>query len=71
MSIFIHQACSNINKNSNNRKLNYKHIIKYYNLLQNWQKPFIVEIHRNKITKVGTKMADSDNIQERLSVFSG
>jgi len=35
------------NNNSNNRKLNYKHLIKYYNLLQNWQKPFTVKIYRN------------------------
>ena len=31
---------SNINNDNNNRKLNYKHLINYYNLLQNWQKPF-------------------------------
>ena len=36
--IFIHQAGSNINNDNNNRKLNYEHVIKYYNLLQNWQK---------------------------------
>jgi len=29
------------------RKVNYNHLIKYYNLLQNWQKLFTVEIHRN------------------------
>jgi len=32
--VFIHQAGSDINNNSsnyNNRKLNYKHLIKYYN----------------------------------------
>jgi len=27
-------------------KLNYKHLTKYYNLLQNWQKPFTVEKYR-------------------------
>jgi len=40
--IFIRQdqAGSNINNNSNsNSKLNYKHLTKYYHLLQNWQKP--------------------------------
>jgi len=42
--IFIHQAGSNIN-NYNNRKLNYKHLIKYYKLLQNYQK---LEIYRNR-----------------------
>jgi len=31
--IFIHQAGSSINNDNNNRKLNYKHIIKYYNFL--------------------------------------
>jgi len=31
--IFIHQAGSSINSDNNNRKLNYKHIIKYYNFL--------------------------------------
>ena len=31
--IFIHEAGSNIS-NNNNRKLSYKHLIKYYNLLQ-------------------------------------
>jgi len=44
--IFIHQAGSNINNNSNG-KLNYKHLIKCYKLLQNWQKPFTLEIYRN------------------------
>ena len=45
--IFIHQTGSDINDNSN-RKLNYKHLIKYYKLLQNWQKPFKpAEIYRN------------------------
>jgi len=44
--IFIHQACSNIN-NYKNWKLNYKHSIEYYRLLQNWQKQFNVEIYRN------------------------
>jgi len=43
MFIFIYQAGSNIN-NNNIRNLNYKHLIKYYNLLQNWHKPFTVEI---------------------------
>jgi len=42
--IFIHQAGSNIN---NNRKLKYKHLIKYYNLLQNLEKVFTVERYRN------------------------
>jgi len=40
--IFIRQdqAGNNINNNSNsNSKLNYKHLTKYYHLLQNWQKP--------------------------------
>jgi len=41
--IFVHQAFS-ISNNNNSRKLNYKHLIKYYNLLQNWQKPFTVEV---------------------------
>ena len=37
--IFIHQAGSDINNNNNsNRQLNYKHLVKYYSLLQNWQK---------------------------------
>ena len=45
--ICIHQAGSNINNDNNNRKLNYKHLIKYYNLLQNWQKSFTVEIYCN------------------------
>ena len=32
--MFIPQAASNINNNNNNnRKLNYKHLIMYYNLL--------------------------------------
>jgi len=44
--IFIHQAGSSINDN-NNRKLNYKRLIKYYSLLQNWQKQFTVEIDRD------------------------
>jgi len=44
--LFIHQACCNTN-NYKNWKLNYKHSIKYYRLLQNWQKPFNVEIYRN------------------------
>jgi len=43
--IFIHQAGSNMY--SNNGKLNSKHLIKYYNLLQNWQKPFTVEMYHN------------------------
>jgi len=43
--ISIHEAGSNIN--NNNRKLNYKRLIKHYNLLQNWQKLFTVEIYRN------------------------
>jgi len=42
--IFIHQAGSNVN-NYNNWKLNYKQLIKYYKLLQSWQKPFVVEIY--------------------------
>jgi len=33
--------------NSNNRKLYYDHLIKYYSLLQNWQKPSTVEIYRS------------------------
>jgi len=41
--IFIHQTGSHIN--NNNRKLNYKHLTEYYNLLQNWQKPFTIEIY--------------------------
>jgi len=45
--ISIHQTSSNINSDNNNSKLNYKHFIKYYNLLQNWQKAFTVEIYRN------------------------
>ena len=32
---------------SENWKLNYKHSIKYYRSLQNWQKPFTVEMYRN------------------------
>ena len=44
--IFIHQAIGNVNSN-NNRKLNYKHLMKHYNLLQNWQKPFTVEVYRD------------------------
>jgi len=40
-----------MNKHNNNRKFNYKHLIKYgiraYNSLQNWQEPFSVEIYRN------------------------
>ena len=40
--IFIHRA-GNINiNNNNNRKLNNKHLIKCYSLLQKWQKPFTV-----------------------------
>jgi len=43
--IFIHQAGSKIN---NDNKLNYKHLIKYYNLFQNWQKPStVLEIYCN------------------------
>jgi len=44
MFIFIHQAGSNVN-NNNNRKLNYKHLVKNYNMLQNCQKAFTVEIY--------------------------
>jgi len=43
-------AINNYNNNSDNynsRKLNYKHLIKNYMLLQNWQKPLAVEIYRN------------------------
>ena len=36
--IFIHQTGRNINNYKSFRKLNYKHSIKYYKLLQNWQK---------------------------------
>jgi len=48
MCIFIHRAGSNMNNdNNNNGKRNYKHLIKYRNLLQNWQNPFTVEIYRS------------------------
>ena len=40
--LIIRQAGYNID-NYNNRKLNYKQLIKYYRLLQNWQKPFTVK----------------------------
>ena len=36
--VFIHQTLSSINNDSNNRKFNYKDLIKYYNLLQDWPK---------------------------------
>ena len=42
--IFFHQAVSNAN-NYSSGKLNYKQLIKYYKLLQSWQKPFAVEIY--------------------------
>jgi len=35
------------NDNNNNGKRNYKHLIKYCNLLRNWQIPFTVEIYRS------------------------
>ena len=35
------------NDNNNNGKRNYKHLIKYCNLLQNWQNPFTAEIYRS------------------------
>jgi len=43
-------AINNYNNNSDNynsRKLNYKHLINNYMLLQNWKKPLAVEIYRN------------------------
>jgi len=43
--VIIRQAGYYID-NYNNRKLNYKQLIKYYRLLQNWQKPFTVKIYR-------------------------
>jgi len=59
MFTFIHQAGSNMN-NNNNRKLNYKHLFKFYNLLHNWQKPFTVEIYRNFKRKWQTLMKDKE-----------
>ena len=41
--VFIHPTGNNIN-NYNNRKLNCKHLIKYYELLQNLQE---IEIYSN------------------------
>ena len=46
MFIVIRQTGSNVNSDNSNRQLDYKHLIKYYNLLQNWQKPFTVDIYR-------------------------
>ena len=43
MFIFIHQTGSNINK-----KLNYKHLIKYYIFVAKLEKnPFTIEKYRN------------------------
>ena len=45
--MFIHQARSNMYDDNSYRKRSYKHLVKYYDLLQNWQKPpFTVEIYR-------------------------
>jgi len=48
--IFIHESGSNINNNNNNRpnrKLNYKHLIKYYNVVAKLAETFTVEVYRN------------------------
>jgi len=44
--IFLHETGSNINNDNNNRKLNYKHLFKYYNC-RIGKKPFTVKTHRN------------------------
>jgi len=49
--IFIHESGSNINNNNNNnrpnRKLNYKHLIKYYNVVAKLAETFTLEVYRN------------------------
>ena len=64
--VCIHQAGSNVNNNSK-MKLHYKHMITYYNLLQNWQKPFIVEIYRN--INVSYRPMSAFTTQEIADIF--
>ena len=74
--IFIHQAGSNINNNNSSGKLNYKHLIKYYNLLQNWQKNIqncsVAIDHRRMMIGIGSrascikKVRGDDDIEHSL-----
>ena len=61
--VFIHQTVSSINNDSNNRKFNYKDLIKYYNLLQDWQK----NIHRRNISQYKLILPSFKNTAQQIN----